>query len=156
MNLSHQKEFCRETFADALSNDLRDEMIVRMTQTRRRQKHFVNFAKIICIGIAFGFLAVTVRQPHVQPLRNVATTLEQPPVANLKINTVPFNGIIHTAPISDRFLVHSRPTTVAIVHTDSAGYEPISDEQLFQALRGWSIALVKHNGISQIEMYPNR
>jgi hypothetical protein len=152
-SISHHTEFCRDTFADALPGELRDQMISRMTQARRRKRR-ADLAAVISIAVLFAFLAVTLRHPHVQPIQNVAITHAPIPVSNLKFHTVPFEGIVHSVPIADRLLVRSSQTTVAIVRTDSSSYEPLSDEQFFQALKGWSVALVKVNGVSQIELYP--
>jgi len=152
-SILHDKEFCRDTFADALPAELRDQIISRMTQARRR-KHYTDLAKVVSIAAIFVYLAVTLRHSHVQPIRSIAITPPRTPVADLKFHTVPFNGVVHSAPIAGHLLVRSSQNTVAIVRTDASGYEPISDEQLFQALRGWSVALVRVNGTSRIEMYP--
>jgi hypothetical protein len=145
--LWRNEEFCRDTFAEALPAGFRDETISRMSRARRRVRH-AHAAKLICAAAALFILAW---QFHSTSPQAPAVARMQPRLVPLKMHTIALASIIHTEALDPQMLVRSSAAEVAIVHTGARGYDEISNEQMLEALRGQSIALIRVNGVTRLE-----
>jgi len=151
--LSEAANFCRDTFGGELPPELRGQIVARMTRARRRAR-FANGTRIVAVAALILFGAVMLHRPARQPVSvAVVRPNENLSLPSGKVRTIRFTGMVRTVPFSEQFVVRSAPTTVAIVHSDGPhGYEEISEDQMFRLLEGWSIALVKVNGVAELEI----
>jgi hypothetical protein len=153
-DFSNAEDFYRDTFTGDLSAELRERMVARMTRTRRITR-IANVTKVAAATVAILLGALLLNRTARRPI-SVATQASAHTVVNLaewKINTVRFANVVRTEPLAEDMVVRSAPTTVAIVHSDGPrGYEEISEDQMFRLLQGWTVALVRVNGVADLEI----
>jgi len=151
---SEAEDFYRDTFAGELSAELRERMVARMARERRMTR-FANATKVVTVAAAILFVAVALNRPARRAV-SVATQASGSPAVNLaewKVKSMKFSSVVRTAPLAEEMIVRSEPTTLAIVHSDGPrGYEEISDDQMFRLLEGWTVALVRVNGVADLEI----
>lgn len=153
---SNAEDLCRDAFAGELSADLREQIVLGMARTRRVAR-FANAAKVVVVVALFLFGVVFLNRPARRSFSVAVTQAGQAKASQslsfLRINSVAFSGVVRSMPLAEQMVIRSVPTTVAIVHSNGPrGYEKISDEQMFRLLQGWSIALVRLNGVSELEL----
>jgi hypothetical protein len=145
--LFQNEEFCRDAFGDGLRGGFREDVVARMAQTRKRVR-FVESARVVCVLAAAVLTLVFAVKKPARPLE-VVSVREAP---SWKVRTVRFDGIVRTQPLSEVMIVRSDESNVAIVRSAPGMYDLISDEQMFAMLRGWSVALVRVNGVADLEI----
>ena len=145
--LFRNEEFCSDTFGEGLRGGFRDDVVARMARTRQRTR-FLESARVVCVFAAALLALVFVMKKPVRVVE-VATVREAAP---WNVRTVRFDGIVRTQPLSELMIVRSDESNVAIVRSAPGMYDLISDEQMFAMLRGWSVALVKVNGVADLEI----
>lgn len=145
--LFQNDEFCSDTFGEELRGTFRDDVVGRMARTRKRVR-FVEGARVVCVLMAAVMALVFAIKKPARPIE-VVTVRETP---TWKVNLVRFNGIVRTQPLSELMIVRSDEANVAIVRSAPGFYDLISDEQMFAMLRGWSVAIVKVNGVADLEI----
>ena len=153
---SDAEKFCRDAFAGELSDALREEIVSGMTRTRRVTR-IANGAKVVAVLTLILLGTVYLNRPARRSV-SVAVTQAAPAKATLnsgfsRVQSAPFSGVVRSIPLAEQMVIRSVPTTLAIVHSDGPrGYQEITDEQMFRMLQGWSIALVKVNGVTELEL----
>lgn len=145
--LFQNEEFCSDAFGESLRGGFREDVVGRMTRTRKRVR-FVEGARVVCMVAAALLAIVFVTKKPARPIE-VVTVREAP---TWKVNSVRFDGIVRTQPLSELMIVRSDEANVAIVRSAPGTYDLISDEQMFAMLRGWSVAMVKVNGVTDLEI----
>jgi hypothetical protein len=154
-DFSEAEDFCRETFAGDIPGELRERLVARMAHTRRMTR-LANATKVAAMAAMILFVAVALNRTGRKPASIAVTQASRGAAPNLsgwKVKSVQFSGIVRTIPLDEQLLVRSTPTTLAIVHSDGPrGYEEISDDQMFRLLEGWTIALVRVNGVAELEI----
>lgn len=146
----NNEEFCRDAFGEILPTDLRNDLVARMGRARKGARR-ANGAKVVCGIAAIVLLCFAIFAPKrsVSTPRAVAVT----PEVSWKIRSTPFDAIVRSEPLSELMVVRSVESNIAVVRSEKSGlYEEISDEQMFAMLQGWSVALVKVNGVTDLEL----
>ena len=144
-------DFCRDAFGETLPRDLKESVVAQMSRARR-QARISEAAKAICLVgaiLLFGFLLTT--KPNKSKSASIAIAAPQAPA--WKVHSVEFKGIVRSQPLGQSLIIRSEPAEIAIVHTRlTPMLEIISDEQMFAMLRGWSVGMIKVNGIADLEI----
>ena len=144
------EEFCREAFAGAAEGELREALVGRMTRTRRRAR-VANAARVVCCVVAVLLVGVTLSLRRDQPASQVVAA-PKATAPSWKVQSVTFEGIVRSEPMSLSMIVRSETSNVAVVRSAPGSYELISEEQMFAMLSGWSVALVRVNGVADLEI----
>src|SRR5687767_12312873 len=144
------EDFCRDAFEEAGESELREGLVARMVQTRRRAR-VANGARVVCCGAAVLWIGLTLSLRRDQPTTQVVVA---PKVVapSWKVHSGPFEGIIRSQPLEVSMIVRSDESNVAMVRSAPGFHELISEEQMFAMLSGWSVALVRVNGVAEVEI----
>jgi hypothetical protein len=153
-SLLNNEEFCRDAFGDILPGDKRNDVVAQMVRARKGAR-VAEVAKAVCAVAAIVLLCVMIFGPKRSlPARPTAVAVTPvTPAVSWKIRSVAFDEIVRSEPLSELMVVRSSESNVAMVRSEKRGlYEEISDEQMLAMLQGWSVALVKVNGVSDLEL----
>ena len=144
------EEFCRDAFGDILPGELRNDVVARMVRARKGAR-VARGAKVVCGIAAMVLLCMAIFAPKRSAVTPTAVAVT--PAVSWKVRSAPFKAIVRSEPLSELMVVRSSESNIAVVRSEKRGlYEEISDEQMFAMLQGWSVALVKVNGVSDLEL----
>ena len=160
------EEFCRDAFGAAeagrdggsAGSELREGLVAGMVRARRRARLAIG-ARMVCCGAALILVAVMSAWRGRESGRLVGSAPTGPSAVDgavtaraVEVRSRPFGAVVRSAPLSESMIVRSDELNLAVVRSESGSYDLISDEQMFAMLSGWSVALVRVNGLAELEI----